>query len=88
MKLEGFGLIFKNRKILTNKETKVSIKKGKEKIFFDIINKKEKFFYFYLSTKFNSEKNYDDSIFIEDTLKLAEKLGKNLDITKFKNLKI
>ena len=28
-----------------------------------------------------------DSIFLEDTLVLAEKLGENLDITKFKNFK-
>lgn len=52
-----------------------------------LIEKKENFFYFYLSTKFNSKRNYDDPIFIEDMLRLAEKLEENLDITKFKNFK-
>ena len=59
MKLEDFGLIFKNREILTNKETKVSIKKGKEKLFFDIINKidsklKLPFQNFFNNFKYNS----------------------------------
>lgn len=39
MKLEDFGLKLKNREILAKKETKVSIKKGEEKLFFDLINK-------------------------------------------------
>lgn len=52
-----------------------------------LIEYKENFFYFFLSNKFNLRENVFDSIFLEDTLVLAEKLGENLDITKFKNFK-
>lgn len=52
-----------------------------------LIEYKENFFYFFLSNKFNLRENVFDSIFLEDTLILAEKLGENLDITKFKNFK-
>lgn len=52
-----------------------------------LIEYKENFFYFFLSNKFNLRKIVLDSIILQDTLNLAEILGENLDITKFKNFK-